>query len=52
MYIRKQERTEADVLSIEEYLDKRKARKGTKDPDMPDEVIPFELYLSSSLSLS
>lgn len=52
MYSRNQERTKADVLSIEEYLDKRKDRKGKHHPDMPEDVIPFEIYISSSLSWS
>ena len=48
----KRELTENNVLSIEEYLNKRKARRDKQETDMPEELIPFEVYLSSSLSWS
>ena len=50
MYQKKRELTENNVLSIEEYLNKRKARRDKQETDMPEELIPFEVYLSSSLS--
>ena len=50
MYQKKRELTENNVLSIEEYLNKRKARRDKQETDMPEEVIPVEVYLPSSLS--
>ena len=52
MYQKKRELTENNVLSIEEYLNKIKARRDKQETDMPEELIPFEVYLSSSLSWS
>lgn len=52
LYQENRELTENNALSIEEYLDKRKARRDKQEMDMPEEVIPFEIYLSSSLSWS
>ncbi len=52
MYQKDRELTEKNALSIEEYLNRRKARRDKQEKDMQEEVFPFEVYLSSSLSWS
>lgn len=52
MYQKDRELTENNALSIEEYLNRRKARRNKQEKDMPEEMVPFEVYLSSSLSWS
>lgn len=43
---------ESGVISIEEYLNRRKDRKNETENKRNEDVIPFEFYLSSSLSWS
>ena len=43
---------ENSVISIEEYLDRRKDRKKETDKKQNEDILPFEIYLSSSLSWS
>lgn len=43
---------ENGVISIEEYLDRRKDRQKETDQRRNEEILPLEIYLSSSLSWS
>lgn len=43
---------ENNVISIEEYLDRRKNREKEADRIRKEDILPFEIYLSSSLSWS
>lgn len=52
MHKKEWELPENGVISIEEYLNKRKKRQKDSDSIKSEELIPFEIYLSSSLSWS
>lgn len=48
MYKKDWELPENSVISIEEYLNKRKDRQKENESIKNKEFIPFEIYLSSS----